>query len=99
MPGYRETLNLPRTDFPMKADLPRREPERLRWWLERDLYKKLRAARRGGPVWLLHDGPPYSNNHLHLGTAANKISHATALRTASVLGFDSPFVPGWANHG
>ena len=73
MAGYRDTLNLPKTDFPMKADLPRREPERLRWWAEKKLYERLRAARAGAPVWLLHDGPPYSNGHLHMGTASNKV--------------------------
>ena len=99
MAGYRDTLNLPKTDFPMKADLPRREPERLASWRERGLYQKLREARRGRPVWLLHDGPPYSNNHIHMGTAANKIWKDAAVRTASLLGFDSPYVPGWDNHG
>ncbi len=99
MPGYRDTLNLPRTDFPMKADLPRREPERLAWWRERDLYRKLRDARRGRPVLLLHDGPPYSNGHLHMGTASNKVWKDAVVRSASVLGFDSPYVPGWDNHG
>jgi isoleucyl-tRNA synthetase len=99
MAGYRDTLNLPRTDFPMKADLPRREPERLAWWHERDLYRKLRDARRGRPVLLLHDGPPYSNGHLHMGTASNKVWKDAVVRSASVLGFDSPYVPGWDNHG
>ena len=99
MPGYRDTLNLPRTDFPMKADLVNREPLRLAWWEERALYRKLRERRRGGPVWLLHDGPPYSNNHLHMGTAANNIWKDAVVRSRSVLGFDSPFVPGWDNHG
>jgi isoleucyl-tRNA synthetase len=97
--GYRDTLNLPKTDFPMKADLVRREPERLRWWSERGLYRRLREARRGRAVWLLHDGPPYSNGHLHLGTAANKIWKDAAVRSASIRGLDSPFVPGWDNHG
>ncbi len=99
MAGYRDTLNLPKTDFSMKADLTRREPERLAWWQERDLYAKLRAARAGAPVWLLHDGPPYSNNHLHMGTAANKIWKDAAVRVASLMGNDSPYVPGWDNHG
>jgi isoleucyl-tRNA synthetase len=99
MAGYRDTLNLPRTDFPMKADLPRREPERLAWWRERGLYRKLREARRGQPVFLLHDGPPYSNGHLHMGTASNKIWKDAVVRSASLLGFDSPYVPGWDNHG
>src|SRR5213594_530199 len=99
MAGYRDTLNLPKTDFPMKADLVKREPERLRWWRERDLYRKLRAARRGRPVWMLHDGPPYSNAHIHMGTAANKIWKDAAVRAASNAEFDSPYVPGWDNHG
>src|SRR5262245_65413825 len=83
----------------MKADLVKREPERLRWWSERGLYRKLRDARRGRPVWLLHDGPPYSNAHLHMGTAANKIWKDAAVRQASLQGFDAPLVPGWDNHG
>ena len=99
MAGYRDTLNLPKTDFPMKANLTQREPERIAWWDAQDLYGKLRAARRGAPVWLLHDGPPYSNNHLHMGTAANKIWKDAAVRQASLMGFDSPYVPGWDNHG
>jgi isoleucyl-tRNA synthetase len=99
MAGYRDTLNLPQTEFPMKGDLPRREPERLRWWDERGVLGKLRAERAGKPIWLLHDGPPYSNAHLHLGTAANKIWKDAAVRVASLLGHDSLYVPGWDNHG
>jgi isoleucyl-tRNA synthetase len=101
MAGYRDTLNLPKTDFPMKGDLPRREPERLAWWKSLDLHRKLRDARAasGAKVWLLHDGPPYSNNHLHMGTAANKIWKDAAVRQASLSGFDAPYVPGWDNHG
>jgi isoleucyl-tRNA synthetase len=99
MAGYRDTLNLPKTEFPMKADLPRREPDRLRSWTERDLYAKRRDARRGRPVWLLHDGPPYSNGHLHMGTAANKIWKDAAVRAHAMLGFDAPYTPGWDNHG
>ena len=98
-PGYRDTLNLPTTDFPMKANLPEREPERLAWWAERGAYAQLRAARRGAPVWLLHDGPPYSNGHAHMGTAANHVWKDAVVRQASLMGFDSPFVPGWDNHG
>jgi len=111
MAGFRDTLNLPKTDFPMKADLVQREPARLAWWAERGIYRKLRerfaaerrAARASGaaepPVWLLHDGPPYSNAHLHMGTAANKIWKDAAVRQATLRGFDSPYVPGWDNHG
>ena len=111
MAGFRDTLNLPKTDFPMKADLVSREPARLAWWAERGIYAKLRerfaeerrAAGAAGtpepPVWLLHDGPPYSNAHLHMGTAANKIWKDAAVRQASLRGFDAPYVPGWDNHG
>ena len=99
MPGYRDTLNLPRTDFPMKADLPKREPERLAWWSERDLYRKLVAAGADRPTLLLHDGPPYSNAHIHMGTASNKIWKDAVVRSASRLGFHSPYLPGWDNHG
>ena len=99
MAGYRDTLNLPRTDFPMKADLPTREPARLAWWSERGIYERLRGARRGASVWLLHNGPPYSNAHIHMGTAANFVWKDATVRTMSVLGFDSPFLPGWDNHG
>ncbi|MBI1799555.1 MAG: isoleucine--tRNA ligase [Candidatus Eisenbacteria bacterium] len=99
MAGYRDTLNLPRTDFPMKADLPNREPRRLEWWAERGVYAKLREARSGAPVWLLHDGPPYSNAHIHMGTAANYVWKDATVRAMSLLGFDSPFIPGWDNHG
>jgi isoleucyl-tRNA synthetase len=99
MAGYRDTLNLPITSFPMKGDLPRREPERLAWWAERGVYEKLRAARRGRPVLLLHDGPPYSNGHIHMGTASNKIWKDALVRSASILGYESPYLPGWDNHG
>ncbi len=99
MAGYRDTLNLPRTEFPMRAELPKREPERLAWWAKRNLYRRLREARAGRPVWLLHDGPPYSNDHIHMGTASNKIWKDAVVRSASIMGYDSPYVPGWDNHG
>ncbi|MFN8589316.1 MAG: isoleucine--tRNA ligase [Candidatus Eisenbacteria bacterium] len=98
-PGYRDTLNLPVTEFPMKADLATREPQRLAEWHERDRYAELRRRRAGRPLWLLHDGPPYSNNHIHMGTAANKIWKDAAVRQASLAGYDAPYVPGWDNHG
>ncbi len=98
-PGYRDTLNLPATDFPMKADLTTREPQRLAAWRESGRYAELRRRRAGRPLWLLHDGPPYSNGHLHMGTAANKIWKDAAVRQASLAGFDAPYVPGWDNHG
>ncbi len=98
-PGYRDTLNLPVTSFPMKADLATREPLRLAGWESAQPYAELRRRRAGRPVWLLHDGPPYSNGHLHMGTAANKIWKDAAVRQASLAGFDAPYVPGWDNHG
>ena len=98
-PGYRDTLNMPETPFPMKAELAKREPDRLSAWKQADAYARLRALRRGRPLWVLHDGPPYSNNHIHMGTAANKIWKDTAVRQASLQGFDAPYVPGWDNHG
>ena len=111
MAGFRDTLNLPKTDFPMKGDLVKSEPARLQWWKDRDIYRKIRrrfaaereTARETGkpepPVWLLHDGPPYSNAHLHMGTAANKIWKDACVRQATLRGYDSPYVPGWDNHG
>ena len=98
-PGYRDTLNLPVTSFPMKGDLATREPQRLAGWESAQPYAELRRRRAGRPVWLLHDGPPYSNGHLHMGTAANKIWKDAAVRQASLAGFDAPYVPGWDNHG
>ena len=98
-PGYRDTLNLPVTEFPMKADLATREPQRLADWTAQKRYAQLRERRAGRPLWLLHDGPPYSNNHIHMGTAANKIWKDAAVRQASLAGFDAPYVPGWDNHG
>jgi isoleucyl-tRNA synthetase len=90
---------MPETAFPMKAELARREPERLEHWKLADAYARLRQLRKQRPVWLLHDGPPYSNNHLHMGTAANKIWKDAAVRQASLQGLNAPYVPGWDNHG
>ncbi|GAB6875875.1 isoleucine--tRNA ligase [Thermaerobacter litoralis] len=96
---YRETLNLPRTDFPMRANLPQREPEIQRRWDEMDLYRRLREARRGRPRFILHDGPPYANGDIHVGTALNKILKDVVVRHASMAGYDAPYVPGWDTHG
>ncbi|HKD19904.1 MAG TPA: class I tRNA ligase family protein, partial [Thermoanaerobaculia bacterium] len=98
-PDYKSTLNLPRTDFPMKADLARREPELLAAWDAMDLEGLIRRARAGRPRFILHDGPPYANGHLHLGTAMNKILKDGIVRTRSMMGFDAPYVPGWDCHG
>jgi isoleucyl-tRNA synthetase len=96
---YRDTLNLPKTDFPMRGELPKREPGLLQRWEALDLYHRLRRERAGRPRYVLHDGPPYSNNHIHLGTAANKIWKDVVVRYHTLLGEDAPMVPGWDNHG
>src|SRR4029078_4523624 len=120
MADWKDTLNLPRTRFPMKANLPTTEPEALaRWeamdlygetrptperealarWEAMDLYGKIRAARQGKPRFVLHDGPPYANGQIHLGTALNKIPKDFVLKSRSMAGFDSPYVPGYDCHG
>src|SRR5262245_45493082 len=96
---YKATLNLPRTGFPMKADLPKREPERLEAWKKMGLEEKRRRAAAGRPRFILHDGPPYANGHVHLGTAMNKILKDVVVRSRSMMGFDTPYVPGWDCHG
>jgi len=95
----KDTLNLPKTDFQMKANLPTLEPKMLERW-ERDfLYSKIREARKGQPVFILHDGPPYANGHIHLGTALNKIVKDLIVKSKTMAGFDAPYVPGWDCHG
>ncbi|MBI3003690.1 MAG: isoleucine--tRNA ligase [candidate division NC10 bacterium] len=96
---YKATLNLPQTAFPMKADLPVREPETLARWEQRGLYKRIREARRGRPPWILHDGPPYSNGHIHMGTALNKILKDIVVKAKTMAGYDAVYVPGWDCHG
>jgi isoleucyl-tRNA synthetase len=96
---YKNTLNLPKTEFPMRADAARREPERLARWEEQDVYGQIRAARAGRPRFVLHDGPPYANEHIHLGTAFNKILKDFVVRTRTMMGLDAPYVPGWDCHG
>jgi isoleucyl-tRNA synthetase len=95
----RSTLNLPKTDFPMKANLPQAEPRRLEQWRAQGLYRRVRKAREGRPTFVLHDGPPYANGHIHLGTALNKILKDVVVRSRSMAGNDSPYVPGWDCHG
>jgi len=95
----KKTLNLPRTDFPMKANLPRREPEILARWEQMSLYDQIRQARAGQPKYVLHDGPPYANGNIHLGTAFNKILKDFIVKSRSMAGFDAPYVPGWDCHG
>ena len=96
---WRETLNLPRTDFPMRADLKNREPRFLEQWREKQVYQRLREARRGAPKFILHDGPPYANGPIHLGTALNKILKDIAVKSHVLMGYDAPYVPGWDCHG
>jgi len=96
---YRGTLFLPQTEFPMRAGLPKKEPEILRKWEEMDLYAKLRADAAGREKFILHDGPPYANGHLHLGHALNKILKDVVTRSHQMMGKDSNYVPGWDCHG
>jgi isoleucyl-tRNA synthetase len=96
---YKATLHLPRTDFPMRANLPQREPEFLRRWDAGDLYGALRARGEGRPRWILHDGPPYANGHIHMGTALNKVLKDIVVKSRTMLGHDAVYVPGWDCHG
>src|SRR5687768_6314676 len=99
MADWKETLNLPRTDFPMKANLQTAEPQALARWEEMGLYQKIREARAGRPKFVLHDGPPYANGQIHLGTALNKILKDFVVKSRTMAGFDSPYVPGYDCHG
>ncbi len=96
---YAETLFLPKSDFPMRAGLPQKEPEILAHWHKLDLYRRLRAAAKGRPRFVLHDGPPYANGNIHIGHALNKILKDVVTRSQQMLGFDSNYVPGWDCHG
>jgi len=96
---YRPTIFLPRTDFPMRGNLPNNEPKRLAQWEEQNLYGQLREARRDAPKFILHDGPPYANGSIHIGHAVNKVLKDIVVRSRSMMGFDAPYVPGWDCHG
>ncbi|MFO7338886.1 MAG: isoleucine--tRNA ligase [Lysobacteraceae bacterium] len=96
---YKATLNLPATDFPMRGDLPRREPETLARWEAEGLYARLRENAKGRPLFVLHDGPPYANGAIHLGHAVNKILKDIIVKSRYLAGFDAPYVPGWDCHG
>ena len=96
---YKNTLNLPRTDFPMKADLVTREPQRLEQWAAAGLYDRIQAARAGAPRFILHDGPPFANGEVHIGTALNKILKDFIIKYKTVRGCSAPYVPGWDCHG
>ena len=101
MPEWKDTVNLPRTDFPMKANLPATEPEWLAKWQAMDLYGGIIARRRaaGAAKFVLHDGPPYANAQIHLGTALNKILKDIVVKSHSMMGFEAPYIPGYDCHG
>ena len=96
---YKETLNLPKTGFPMKANLVQKEPQMIENWDHDGLYHKIRASSRGRKPYMLHDGPPYANGHIHMGTAFNKILKDIIIKSRQMAGFDAPYVPGWDCHG
>ena len=97
--NYKDTLNLPRTDFPMKANLAAREPEMLKAWEETELYKQIQKSREGRELFVLHDGPPFANGDVHMGTALNKILKDFVVKSQTMLGKRAPYVPGWDCHG
>src|ERR1700755_770851 len=99
MTDYKATLNLPDTAFPMKAGLPQREPQILQRWDSIGLYGKLREIGKDRPKFVLHDGPPYANGTIHIGHALNKILKDVIVKSKTMAGFDSPYVPGWDCHG
>jgi len=96
---YSQTLNLPKTDFPMRGNLPQAEPKMQAWWDEIDIYGKVQARTKGRPKFVLHDGPPYANGDIHIGHALNKTLKDIVVRYKSMTGYDAPYVPGWDGHG
>lgn len=96
---YRDTLNLPETDFPMRGNLPQREPDTLKKWEEDNLYEEIQKARAGHKKFILHDGPPYANGDIHLGHALNKVLKDIIVKYKTMMGYDAPYVPGWDTHG
>ena len=96
---YDETLNLPQTEFPMRANLPKREPEILLFWQENEIYEKVQEKNNGRETFILHDGPPYANGDIHLGHTLNKVLKDIIVKHRSMTGFDAPYVPGWDTHG
>jgi isoleucyl-tRNA synthetase len=99
MADYKDTLNLPETPFPMRGDLAKREPQWVKDWQEKGVYRRLRALAKGRPRFVLHDGPPYANGDIHIGTAVNKILKDMVVKSKTLAGFDAPYVPGWDCHG
>jgi len=99
MTDYKDTLNLPKTSFPMKGNLAQREPEMLKTWEKKNIYQQIRDARKGSERFILHDGPPYANGDIHIGHAVNKILKDIIIKSKTLSGFDVPYVPGWDCHG
>jgi len=99
MPDWKDTVNLPRTDFPMKANLPTTEPQVIARWESQQLYDRIQVRRAGAPLFILHDGPPYANGDIHIGTALNKILKDFVVKSRTMAGFNAPYVPGWDCHG
>jgi len=97
--GYRDTLNLPRTSFSMKANLVQREPQLRKEWAKKNIYGKIREMRCGAPLYILHDGPPYANGDIHMGHVINKVLKDLVVKYKTMAGFDAPYVPGWDCHG
>jgi isoleucyl-tRNA synthetase len=98
-PDYKSTMNLPQTDFPMRANLAQREPEQLEFWDRLDIYRRSLEVNEGGETFILHDGPPYANGHIHMGTAFNKVFKDLVVKYKTMRGYRSPYVPGWDCHG
>ena len=96
---YSKTLNLPETEFPMRGNLPEREPKLLEYWNEHNIYAKRGEKAKGKEKFILHDGPPYANGRIHMGTALNKVLKDIVIKYKSLAGFDTPYVPGWDTHG
>jgi len=99
MADYKHTLNLPKTDFPMRGNLAQREPAMLKQWQQMDLYARIREVSKGKPKFILHDGPPYANGDIHIGHAVNKILKDVIIKSQTLAGFDAPYIPGWDCHG
>ena len=90
---YNETMNLPKTDFPMRANLPQREPEMIKKWQDEELYKNLMKKNKGRPLYVLHDGPPYANGDIHMGTALNKVLKDIIVKYKNMSGYKAPYIP------
>src|SRR4051812_3886320 len=96
---YKSTLNLPQTEFPMKAGLPQREPEQVKRWQEGRVYEKMIALHKQQPAFVLHDGPPYANGNIHLGHTLNKVLKDIVIKYKNMSGFHAEYIPGWDCHG